>query len=244
LPSAKSFFNIRCTRKKMNLRNSLLLGLAASSAILLSSCSTTSTSSGSSVAAYQAYDRPAKLPKNPANVRVKVSLSKQRTYVMEGNDMLLVMPVSVGTAKTPTPSGTFRIYNKEAKRRANTHGFAFKGDEIRQTYLAKKPAGWSFKGTPMPYWVEFKTAYGFHTGWVKHQPCTHGCIRMHENLAPKFFRLVSIGTPVHIAQSQPEDATHGNIPLPPDAGPLPEYDVRSMYVGDGYFSRHKAPTFD
>jgi len=229
----------------MNSRKVLCIAAAAALAASLSSCGVKSKSTGGGgVAAYQAYDLPAKLPKNPANVRVKVSLSKQRTYVMEGNDVLMTMPVSVGTASKPTPTGTFRIYNKEAKRRANTHGYAYKGDEIRQTYLAKKPAGWSFKGTPMPYWVEFKSAYGFHTGWVKHQPCTHGCIRMHENLAPKFFRLVNVGTTVNIAQSQPEDATHGNIPLPPDAGPLPEYDVRSMYLGDGYFSRHKSPKFN
>jgi beta-galactosidase GanA len=95
----------------------------------------------------------------------------------------------------------------------------------------------------MPYWCEFKSAYGFHTGWVKHTPCTHGCIRMHENLSPKFFRLVSIGTPVSISYSQPEDAQWANMALPPDAGPLPDYPT-SAYVGDDYFSQHKAPKFD
>jgi hypothetical protein len=66
---------------------------------------------------------------------------------------------------------------------------------------------------------------------------------MHENLSPKFFRLVKVGTPVSIAYSQPEDATHGNIPLPPDAGPLPDYDA-SMYLGDGYFKQHKTPHYE
>ena len=216
-----------------------LLG-AAVAALMFPSCSNQPTGSG--LAAYQSYDLPAKLPKNPSAVRVKVSLSKQRTYVMEGSEVLLAMPVSVGKAGSPTPSGNFRIFNKEAKRRANTHGYAYSGNQVKQTYLSKRPAGWSFKGTPMPYWCEFKPAYGFHTGWVKHHPCTHGCIRMHENLAPKFFRLVSVGTPVNIAYSQPEDATHGNIPLPPDSGPLPDY-PSSMYVGDGYFTRHKSPSF-
>jgi hypothetical protein len=214
---------------------------AAATAALFTSCSTT-PGSNNSLAAYHAYDRPAKLPTNPDNVRVKVSLSKQRTYVMEGNEMLLVMPVSVGASGSPTPSGNFRIFNKEAKRRANTHGFAYNGSQVKRSMLSSRPVGWSFKGTPMPYWCEFKPAYGFHTGWVKHQPTTHGCIRMHENLAPKFFRLVKVGTPVSISYSQPEDATHGNIPLPPDAGPLPDYDA-SMYLGDGYFSRHKNPSF-
>jgi hypothetical protein len=207
----------------------------------VSSCAMRSGAGG--IAAYQAYDRPAKLPGNPSAVKVKVSLSKQRVYVMEGSEMLMVMPVSVGYAHSPTPTGNFRIYSKEAKRRANTHGYASNGSQVRKVKLKDRPAGWSFKGTPMPYWCEFKSAYGFHMGWVKHTPCTNGCIRMHENLAPKFFRLVSVGTPVSISYNQPEDAEHANIPLPPDAGPLNDYPAE-MYLGDGYFSRHKKPEFE
>jgi lipoprotein-anchoring transpeptidase ErfK/SrfK len=157
--------------------------------------------------------------------------------------MLLVMPVSVGAPGSPTPSGNFRIFNKLHQKRANSHGFAYNGSQVKRSMLSSRPVGWSFKGTPMPYWCEFKPNYGFHTGWVKHHPSTHGCIRMHENLSPKFFRLVKVGTPVNIAYSQPEDATHGNIPLPPDAGPLPDYDA-SMYLGDGYFRQHKTPHFE
>lgn len=195
------------------------------------------------LASYQSYDRPAKLPNNPSAVKVKVSLSKQRVYVMEGNEMLMVMPVSVGAPGTPTPTGSFRITAKTAKQRANSHGYATNGQAVRQTKIGNVPSGWKFKGTPMPYWSEFKPAYGFHTGWVKHTPCTHGCIRMHENLSPKFFRLVSVGTPVSIAYSQSEDAAHANIPLPPDAGPLKDY-AGDMYLGDGYFTRHQTPKFD
>jgi L,D-transpeptidase catalytic domain len=227
----------------MTLKSILTITAAVATAAFFPSCANAPSRGGSGLKAYHAYDRPTKLPSNPGNVRVKVSLSKQRTYVMEGSEVLLAMPVSVGSPGSATPAGTFRIFNKEAKRRANTHGYAYSGNNVKKTMLSSRPAGWSFKGTPMPYWCEFKPAYGFHTGWVKHHPCTHGCIRMHENLAPKFFRLVSIGTPVNIAYSQPEDATHGNIPLPPDAGPLPDYPT-SMYVGDGYFKQHKSPQYD
>ena len=216
-----------------------MLGLGA--VMGFSSCSMNSPGGG--ISSYQAYDRPAKLPKNPGAVEVKVSLSKQRVYVMEGNEMLLAMPVSVGAPSSPTPTGNFRISDKQQYYRANTHGYASQGNQIEQTYLSKKKAGWSFKGTPMPYWCEFEPAYGFHTGWVKHTPCTHGCIRMHENLSPKFYRLVSQGTPVSIAYSQPEDAKWADMALPPDAGPLPDYSP-AMYVGDGYFSQHKTPKFD
>lgn len=226
----------------MNFRNHLLFGAAALAATLLSSCSITQKG-GSGLAAYHSYDRHTKLPSNPSAVKVKVSLSKQKTYVMEGSNVLLVMPVSVGAPGSVTPSGNFTIFNKVEKKRANTHGYAYNGKQVKKTMIGGTPGGWKFKGTPMPYWCEFKPNYGFHTGWVKHTPCTHGCIRMHENLAPKFYRLVKVGTPVSIAYSQPEDKTIGNIPLPPDAGPLPDYDG-SMYTGDGYFKQHKAPKYD
>ena len=175
---------------------------------------------------------------------MKVSTNNQMVYVMEGSKPLLVMPVSVGTSSTPTPKGHFRIFRKVQKHRANSHGYAYQGNKVRRCYLRSKPSGWSFKGTPMPYWCEFKAHYGFHTGWMKNQPCTHGCIRMHENLSPKFFNLVKNGTPFYIAHSQPEDATLGkNVPRPPDAGPLPNYPT-SMMLSDGYFHRHNKPTYN
>ena len=200
--------------------------------------------SGGGLEAYQAYDRPAKRPQNPSAVSVKVSLSKQRAYVMEDGKMLMVMPVSVGRQDTPTPTGTFRISRKEHKHRDHARGYAYRGKQVRKCGIENKPSGWSFKGAPMPYWCEFKPSYGFHTGWVRHSPCTSdGCIRMHENLAPKFFRMVSIGTPVNIAYAQPEDAGWSYISLPPDAGPLPDHPY-PMYLGDGYLTRHKTPEFD
>lgn len=219
----------------------LMLSVAALGAAGFSSCSM--NSAGGGMSSYQAYDRPTKLPKNPSAVKVKVSLSKQRVYVMEGSEMLMAMPVSVGAANSPTPTGNYSISDKQHKYRANTHGYAYSGSQVKQTFLSSKPAGWSFKGTPMPYWCEFKPAFGFHTGWIKHSPCTHGCIRMHENLAPKFYRLVSVGTPVNIAYTQPEDAKWANMKLPPDAGPLPDYNA-SMYITDGYFTRHKTPKYN
>ena len=227
---------------KQNLPLTLLtIGLAC---LGLSSCGTGPSMSGSSLSAYQSYNRPASLPSNRSKVRVKVSTSHQMVYVMEGSKALLVMPVSVGTASTPTPKGHFRIFRKVQKHRANSHGYAYQGNKVRRCYLRSKPSGWSFKGTPMPYWCEFKAHYGFHTGWMKHSPCTHGCIRMHENLSPKFFNLVKNGTPVYIAHSLPEDAGLGkNVPRPPDAGALPNYPT-SMMLSDGYFNRHSKPTYN
>ena len=42
------------------------------------------------------------------------------------------------------------------------------------------------------------------------RPRTHGCIRLHREAAARLFALREIGTPVHIATSQPEDASIGS----------------------------------
>jgi len=69
----------------------------------------------------------------------------------------------------------------------------------------------------MQYWVGFSPGYGIHVGSVWPIPRTHGCLRVHENAGRELFEIVRIGTPVHIAQTQPEDATLGkNPPRPQD----------------------------
>jgi len=228
------------------------LAFLGAAAVGLVSCQDLGNSGGSPTSGYGssdykkyvAYDVPTKLPKNPSNVRVKVSLSKQIVYVMEGNTPLMVMPVSIGKSSSPTPRGNFRIYFKDADRRAVTHGFATNGKTIKG-YSKKKPApaGWSKKGTPMPYWSEFKSGYGFHTGWLKPYPCTAGCIRMHQNLAPKFFRIVQTGTPVNISTSQSLDATLGaSVKRPPNADPFPGYAIQDKLNGK-VFKYHKTPVY-
>jgi len=201
----------------MDLRKAILPLVLALAAGLLPSCSITQKP-GAGLASYQAYDRPAKLPENPDKVTVQVSIRRQRAYVMEGQQVLLAMPISVGTPDTPTPRGNFRITDKKEKRRTKN-------------------------GSPTPYWCGFTPKLGFHTGWLKHYPCTDGSIRLHENLAPKFYRMVKIGTPVSISYLQPQDLTHGRMPLPPDSGPLPDY-AATLYKSDGYFRQHKEPVFE
>ena len=168
-------------------------------------------------------------PNNPAAVKVKVSLSKQQVYVMEGERPLLVAATCVGTPAKPTPKGTFTVYKKIAEKRSFSYGFYKKGDVIKPAPVGKGTG--TYIGYPMPYWVEFAPAYGFHQGYVWPMPRSHGCLRLHKNVAPKFFELVRIGTPIVIADSLPEDATIGkNVPRPNDfrdPDPAPEIMISS-----------------
>lgn len=182
---------------KQTLKRSLTL-IAAGFALSLCSC-VTPTKSGSNFST--SFDPPMQQPANPAAVKVKLSTGAQRVYVVEGNKVLLATPCAVGTSANPTPHGTFTIYSKQANRRR----------------VSSPGAGY-----PMTFWMEFKTAYGMHWGFVKPFPCTHGCVRLPIKSAQKVFSLVRTGTPLIIATSHPEDATIGKTLPVLDDSRLPD----------------------
>ena len=160
----------------------LFFCLCAAAALFLTSCGTMRTVSSGS------YNVIAHKPHDPSKVVVKLSLKTQNLYVMEGDRLLMAVQGNVGKPDAPTPTGDFTIYNKEKHRRR-----------------ASEPD----RGYPMAYWCEFKSAYGFHEGFVHPAPHTHGCVRLHREAAARLFALVRIGTPVHIGNTLPEDKEFG-----------------------------------
>ena len=184
--------------------------LLAAAAIALTGCET--------INVRPVYDPVGYKPKNPSNVRVKVSLENRMVYVLEGDKPLLVAATAIGTPAKPTPRGNFRVIEKIENKRSGSYGFWVKGDSIIAATSSQRPGGgYRYIGFPMQYWVGFSPGYGFHVGSVWPTPRTHGCLRLHENAAREFFEIVRIGTPVSIAQTQPEDATLGkNPPRPQD----------------------------
>lgn len=198
-----------------------VLALAATAGALnfLTGCTTPQVGGGSN------YNPVAYQPHNPGAVRVKVSLDKQAVYVMEGNKPLLVAAVTIGIPAKPTPTGTFSIYRKERNKRSGSYGFYRKGGVVVAAEAGHGSG--EYIGYPMAFWCEFKSQYGFHQGYVWPVPRSHGCLRLHHNVAPKFFALVRVGTPVNIARTQPEDATIGaHVPRPTDYNdpdPAPAY---------------------
>ena len=180
-------------------------------------------------------------PRNPDNVRVKVSLQKQQVYVMEGDRPLLVAATCVGTPAKPTPRGNFKVYKKVADKRSYSYGYWAKGNDVRPGKSGAAPgAGYRYVGYPMQYWVEFSPLYGFHQGYVWPMPRSHGCLRLHKNVAAKFFALTKIGTPVNIAHTQPEDETIGrSVPRPNDYNdPDP---AASYMISSQVFARPAGP---
>jgi hypothetical protein len=178
------------------------LFVAVCGLFLLTSCETSRLISGGP------YHVRAYKPRDPSKVAVKVSLSKENVYVMEGDRCLMAAACSVGIPNKPTPRGHFNIYRKEEDKRSGSYGFRVQGNRVVPAEAGANIAG-RYVGYPMGFWCEFAPAYGFHQGFVHPVPRTHGCIRLKGEAAPKFYALARIGTPVYIAETQPEDATIG-----------------------------------
>ena len=216
-------------KKLLNFRLRALLGLGfcAASAFLTACASKPVEQPASMALKYGTVS-------NLGDVKVRVSLSNRAVYVYENEEPRFVAAVAIGTASDPTPVGNFKAFNKLPRKRSNTYGFWVKGSEIVPGKRTSMPSGYRYVGYPMPWWVEFKSGYGFHAGAVWPQPRTKGCLRLDGTIASDLFHLVKPGTPIHIANSLPEDSTFGkNIPRPTD------YDLqdspRSVLITDAPF---------
>src|SRR5947199_9550859 len=99
-----------------------ILLAAGGSLLLLTGCETARVAGGGPyhVTAYRPHD--------PSAVRVKVSLSKQNIYVIEGDRCLMSAACSVGTREKGTPRGHFDIYSKIEHKRSGEYGFSGQGN--------------------------------------------------------------------------------------------------------------------
>src|SRR6476646_1097558 len=213
----------------------LLLLSAGSSLLLLTGCAT-----GTHVTAGGPYHVTAYKPHDPSAVRVKVSLSQENVYVMEGDRFLMAAAISVGMASKPTPRGNFNIYSKQEHKRSGSYGFSVQGDRIVPS-TGGGPG--RYVGYPMGYWCEFAPAYGFHQGFVHPTPHTHGSIRLQGEAAAKFYALVRIGTPVNIANTQPEDETLGPKVQRVDDSRTPDPPA-SLMISDAAFEKPSGPLLE
>ena len=145
--------------------------LALCGPFIFTGCETSRVASGGP------YHVTAYKPNDPSKVVVKVSLSKQNVYVMEGDRCLMSVACSVGIPSKPTPRGNFTIYRKEEDKRSGSYGFRVQGDRVVPAEAGSNIPG-RYVGYPMGFWCEFAPAYGFHQGFVHPVPRTHGCIRL------------------------------------------------------------------
>ena len=120
-----------------------------------------------------------------AGKRIVVDLSKQEAYAYEDGRLVFSGWVSTGKPGHRTPTGHFRVLEKDI-------------DHVSSKY--PEPNG----GAEMHYMLRV-TDYGvaMHLGYVPNYPASHGCIRMENGFAQKMYHWAEVGTPILITGTPP-----------------------------------------
>ena len=135
---------------------------------------------------------------------IRISLNEQRAYFYKAGQLVGVSVLSTGREGYGTPTGRFKIIQKDRDHLSNLYGdyvdrngFVLQKDiDVRKD---PKPPGAIFDGARMPYFMRIVGGVGMHEGFLPGYPASHGCIRMPGFMAEAFFNNVSIGTPVTIS---------------------------------------------
>lgn len=135
---------------------------------------------------------------------IRIDLSQQEAVFYKSGVEVGRAPVSTGREGYHTPTGNFRVIQKNADHISNLYGdyVDYAGNVVKANVGVnrdRRPPGTQFRGAPMPYFMRVSGAVGMHAGYLPGYPASHGCIRMPRGAAEVFFQNAPVGTPVTIA---------------------------------------------
>lgn len=134
---------------------------------------------------------------------IVIRLGEQKAYFYKGGKLAGVSALSTGDANHRTPTGNFKITEKDKWHKSNLYGDyvdAAGNVVMRDIDVTKdpKPPGTRFDGAKMTHFMRFNGGIGMHEGFLPGYPASHGCVRMPGHMAEIFFNNVSLGTPVTV----------------------------------------------
>jgi hypothetical protein len=111
----------------------------------------------------------------PDKLRIEISLAMQRVALVKDGVPVYRARCSTGRPGYSTKRGEFVITNKERNHRSTIYH------------------------VEMPYFMRLSCLdFGMHAGYVADHPVSHGCIRLPEDAARKFFSEIPVGTLVTV----------------------------------------------
>jgi lipoprotein-anchoring transpeptidase ErfK/SrfK len=111
----------------------------------------------------------------PDKLRVEISLAMQSVALFRDGKPIYHARCSTGRSGYSTKRGEFVITNKERNHRSTIYH------------------------VEMPYFMRLSCLdFGMHAGYVPNYPASHGCIRLPEDTARKFFSEIPVGTLVTV----------------------------------------------
>ncbi|HEX4667647.1 MAG TPA: L,D-transpeptidase [Chthoniobacterales bacterium] len=138
--------------------------------------------------------------------KILVNLSTQQAFFYRGKILIGKTNISSGRREFETPPGKYRVIQKDANHVSSEYGAYVSrrsGRIVQRDVNARKdpcPKGAVFVGASMPYFMRFTGGYGMHAGYVPRYRASHGCIRMPEKMARRFFEAAKVGTRVEVIE--------------------------------------------
>src|SRR5450755_3538195 len=137
--------------------------------------------------------------------KIVVSLKDQRAYFFVGKKIIGESNISTGKKDYETPPGKYRVIQKDEHHVSSIYGdfVGEDGEVVKANVSSRKdtpPAGTTFAGAKMPYFLRFTRGYGMHAGFVPRYRASHGCIRMPAQMAKHFFDAAELDTPVIVKE--------------------------------------------
>jgi hypothetical protein len=134
---------------------------------------------------------------------IVISLREQKAFFYKSGKLVGVSALSTGDAEHPTPTGYYRVQQKDMWHQSSQYGdyIDYSGNPVMQQidrHLDPQPPGTKFDGANMHYFMRFTRGIGLHAGYLPGYPASHGCVRMPQDMAEAFFHNVSVGTPVEV----------------------------------------------
>lgn len=133
---------------------------------------------------------------------IKIVRAEQKAYFYKGSQLVGVTPISTGKEGRITPPGTFKVTEKDIDHRSSLYGVI----RDRATNQIVNPdadtrkdfpgPGQYFDRAPMFNFLRFDGAIGMHTGHLPGYAASHGCVRLPDAMAKKFYQNSELGTPV------------------------------------------------
>ncbi len=133
---------------------------------------------------------------------IRISLDEQLAYFYKGEKLVGISPVSTGKSGNETPTGNFAISQKSKDHKSSLYGVIVNTstnelvNDDADSRIDKPGSGEKYIGAPMPYYMRFNGPVGMHTGHTPGYPASHGCVRLPDHMANKFFSHSRIGTKV------------------------------------------------
>ena len=118
-------------------------------------------------------------------VEIVVSIAAQKAYVYRGGKLIAATTVSTGRAGHRTPTGSFRILEKQ------------------RTHFSRK-----YDNAPMPNMQRLTMdGIALHAGNLPGYAASHGCVRLPMEFSRLLFGVTSVGNRVHIVAGAPHAAS-------------------------------------